>query len=428
MANKLQNRMNVVFEVDAYNGTLNIGDIVQYKDNNNYYRYVTVNYTINDTVVLQGENHQLLSIPKQQADDRILYMLKPYRAVDSYDVVDAAYDVQYEDITQQKVDANNKQNQARKLGTAYISLLSAAGICAFIVITCILIMALLSILSCVSLGTLNFATGIILAISLTVLAIGVGCGIAGGILLHSCTNMKNDANKMEAAAEADLNDLNNFLRLSVHVPIANNMSLNTTGNKTLNGVFNATDADGLSFDAIVVSGPEHGNITVNGTKFVYTPFNDYVGNDTFRYYVIDQIGMLSKFATVNIQVKEKNVVAENMSINTTSNKPWEGVFNVTNAEGDMLNAIVVTAPEHGNLTIHGTKFVYTPANGYLGNDTFSYTVKDNTSSLYNIAIVNIQVKALNILGNTFISSKYNGNNLNILSVFIPLFSSTTKQM
>ena len=242
---------------------------------------------------------------------------------------------------------------------------------------------------------------IILLITVIVTAVSAaGLGVTGGTFFILSEQQSNKAKELLDAVDDNLKDLNNFLGTgtTLNVPVANEMFLNTTTNKTLDGIFNATDADGKVVDSNVVTASEHGNITINGSKFVYVPDGDYMGNDTFTYKVKDETGLISNIATVNIQIKE-NIVAGNMSLNATLNEVLEGVFNVTGADGGVLNAILVSAPSHGNLTINGTKFVYTPANDYEGNDSFSYRLKDNSSSLSNIAMVNIQITALNTLRN-----------------------------
>jgi len=58
---------------------------------------------------------------------------------------------------------------------------------------------------------------------------------------------------------------------------------------------------------------------------------------------------------------------------------------------------VTTAPSHGTAAVlqaDGT-IRYTPAPNYAGTDTFSYTVKDNTDNLSNVATVTMTITAVN---------------------------------
>ena len=90
-------------------------------------------------------------------------------------------------------------------------------------------------------------------------------------------------------------------------PVAANDSYSTNQNTTLNqaapGVLaNDTDVDGNPLEAIKVTDPAHGTVTLNADgSFVYTPTVGYSGPDSFTYKAND--GALdSNVATVNITV------------------------------------------------------------------------------------------------------------------------------
>ena len=50
--------------------------------------------------------------------------------------------------------------------------------------------------------------------------------------------------------------------------------------------------------------------------------------------------------------------------------------NDTDADKDTLSIIVFVQPEHGKVTQNGQILVYTPASGYSGSDSFTYTISD----------------------------------------------------
>jgi len=53
--------------------------------------------------------------------------------------------------------------------------------------------------------------------------------------------------------------------------------------------------------------------------------------------------------------------------------------NDTDADGDPLTAIVVSAPAHGALTLNANGgFSYTPAANYNGPDSFTYRANDGS--------------------------------------------------
>ena len=72
--------------------------------------------------------------------------------------------------------------------------------------------------------------------------------------------------------------------------------------------------------------------------------------------------------------------------------PAPGVLgNDTDAEGDVLTAVLVTGPAHGTLTFNADgSFSYTPNAGYSGTDSFTYAANDGALDS-NVATVTLTV-------------------------------------
>ena len=109
MAKELESNLNIYFEVTGCGGNYNVGDIVQYRDNNGYYRYVAINNTTENSITLEGKDHQLLTLTKATANNRIVYKLNPDTPINSYSVIDNAYNIQLGEIQQQKDEAQTKK-------------------------------------------------------------------------------------------------------------------------------------------------------------------------------------------------------------------------------------------------------------------------------------------------------------------------------
>lgn len=60
----------------------------------------------------------------------------------------------------------------------------------------------------------------------------------------------------------------------------------------------------------------------------------------------------------------------------SSANPLDVLANDTDPDGDTLKIVSVGAPSHGTAAASGAKIVYTPQPGYVGADTFTYTVGD----------------------------------------------------
>ncbi|WP_157897860.1 Ig-like domain-containing protein [Mycolicibacterium rutilum] len=170
-------------------------------------------------------------------------------------------------------------------------------------------------------------------------------------------------------------------------PVANNDSYTTNENTPLTGnvVNNDTDADGNTVTAVLAGGPSHGTVTLNADgSFTYTPTANYSGTDSFTYTASDGQGGTAT-GTVNITINAVNnaPVASNDSFTTNEDTPATGnvLTNDTDADGDSLEAVLVSGPDHGTLTLNADgSFTYTPNANYHGTDKFYYRADDGTAT------------------------------------------------
>jgi hypothetical protein len=183
-----------------------------------------------------------------------------------------------------------------------------------------------------------------------------------------------------------------------HAPVATADSVDTNENvainNTVNVLTNDNDADGDPLNAVQVTGPANGLLTLHADgTFVYTPNQFFHGNDSFTYKAND--GTLdSNIVTVSILVHHVNqppVGVDDFYV-TKENTTLSGnvVSNDTDVDGTGLVALLQDSPTHdNNFTIHsdGT-FAYTPAPNYHGTDSFTYFAYDGrlTSSLVTVHI------------------------------------------
>ncbi|MFO1477561.1 MAG: Ig-like domain-containing protein, partial [Verrucomicrobiota bacterium] len=175
-------------------------------------------------------------------------------------------------------------------------------------------------------------------------------------------------------------------------PVANNDSFNGVQNRTLNvsgpGVLaNDTDANGDSLAVTLVSGPAHGSLTLNPNGgFSYTPASNYLGTDSFTYQANDgQATSAVATATITISLNSPPSAQSDTfyyQANRTLNVTAPGVLaNDTDANGDILSALLGTGPAQGSLTLNSDgSFSYTPNPGATGVDHFTYRAYDGTAS------------------------------------------------
>jgi len=171
---------------------------------------------------------------------------------------------------------------------------------------------------------------------------------------------------------------------------------------------NDHDADGNPLTALLVSDPAHGTLTLDPDgSFIYTPTADYSGTDTFSYRADDGLAD-SGLAIVTITIHPVNdrPVAVEDHYTTYSNGPLSvptpGILqNDVDIDGDPLTATLVELPSHGTVgLLPDGSFLYTPAPGFFGVDSFTYSSNDGQSDSAP-AKVTIVVLASGLSGTVF---------------------------
>ena len=92
-------------------------------------------------------------------------------------------------------------------------------------------------------------------------------------------------------------------------PIARNMELSTYKNVAITGYFDAVDSEGDALSFQLTSTPARGAVTLaedGSSQFVYTPYENKTGKDSFTYVAVDAVGNSSDPATVKIKIEKPN--------------------------------------------------------------------------------------------------------------------------
>jgi hypothetical protein len=120
-----------------------------------------------------------------------------------------------------------------------------------------------------------------------------------------------------------------------------------------------------------VANGTNGSVSIVSGKAVYTPNTSYSGTDTFTYTGKDAAGH-TYTASVTVAVSPKAI---DDAATTAAGSP----VTVNVAANDLGSGLAVTATTngaHGTVAIVAGKPVFTPAVGFSGADTFTYTVTD----------------------------------------------------
>jgi VCBS repeat-containing protein len=164
---------------------------------------------------------------------------------------------------------------------------------------------------------------------------------------------------------------------------------------------NDVDVDGDPLTARLVTGPDHGAVTLAlDGSFSYRADADYFGPDEFTYQADDGQGGTC-LETVTVVVTAVNdvplgtsdfyVVAEDtvLSVSVAA-----GVLaNDVDPEGDPLTAQLIAGPVHGTLLLRSDgSLEYQPLANYFGTDQFTYRAVDGQDASTDIQ-VNLTVTA-----------------------------------
>ena len=88
-------------------------------------------------------------------------------------------------------------------------------------------------------------------------------------------------------------------------PVARNMELTTYKNVAVTGYFDAVDSEGDALTFQLTSTPARGAVTLaedGSSQFVYTPYENKTGSDSFTYVAIDPAGNTSPEAKVSLRI------------------------------------------------------------------------------------------------------------------------------
>jgi VCBS repeat-containing protein len=165
---------------------------------------------------------------------------------------------------------------------------------------------------------------------------------------------------------------------------------------------NDTDVDDPTLTAALVSGPTNGTLVLSADgSFTYTPDANFNGSDSFTYQASDG-SLVSNIATVHLTVTPVNdapianpdtfAVQEGLTLSVS---PPGVLNNDTDVERTTLTAALVSDVSHGTLILSADgSFIYAPAVGFNGTDSFTYRASDG-SLTSNVATVSVLVEAFN---------------------------------
>lgn len=170
-----------------------------------------------------------------------------------------------------------------------------------------------------------------------------------------------------------------------NAPVVQNDAANVLMNTrtVLRLLANDSDPNGDALTITAVGTPVHGAVAITdgGQSVTYAPPNGYLGVDSFAYTASDGNGNSASGMVALVVVAQDALLARNDTASTRVDRAREIAVlrnDVASEDDYELTVTAVTTPAHGTATItdEGKKVTYTPAAGYVGTDTFVYTVTE----------------------------------------------------
>src|SRR5262249_24004378 len=173
-------------------------------------------------------------------------------------------------------------------------------------------------------------------------------------------------------------------------------------------VGNDSDPDGfIDFTSIVITQPpSHGTVALPPATplplppgfVLYTPNPGYAGPDSFAYTIRDNGGAVSNQAIVRLRVvvnQPPGAVDDSVTVKENSLAFGFVAENDFDPDGfnDFTSVVVTQPPSHGTLGGPPGVAIDTPNRGYVGPDSFAYTIRDNAGAVSNEATVRLNVVA-----------------------------------
>ncbi|MEZ4884217.1 MAG: Ig-like domain-containing protein [Chitinophagales bacterium] len=164
-------------------------------------------------------------------------------------------------------------------------------------------------------------------------------------------------------------------------------------------VLDNDEGAGLTVSGIVTD-PENGTATTDGTTVIYTPDTDFVGTDYFIYEACNATGQCDTTLVTVIVLPDSVTNIAPVAVNDVATTPVSTPVQIAVLlndfdpfGGDTLVITTFTVPTNGTTIFDANGvFTYTPDPDFIGIDSFTYTICDNgTPILCDVGTVVINV-------------------------------------
>jgi IgGFc binding protein/Bacterial Ig domain/Bacterial Ig-like domain (group 1) len=172
-----------------------------------------------------------------------------------------------------------------------------------------------------------------------------------------------------------------YIHISSQPPVAEDDAFTVTEDTptALHPLANDLDPDGDALTLKNAGSTVHGELSCGASQCMYSPEDDFTGPDEFVYEI--EAGDESDAGRATIEVTPVNdppsPVADRLVVPPGTGATVNVLANDADIDGGALSVTGTGAAAHGQATCASDgECEYTPAAGYSGTDTFTYTVSD----------------------------------------------------
>lgn len=200
---------------------------------------------------------------------------------------------------------------------------------------------------------------------------------------------------------------------------------------------NDSDTNDDALTVLSIGQPANGAASIQDNLIVYTSTSDFLGQVTIDYTIGDgRNGNSSARLIIDVATNANGApVAQSDAPATERDASLQirVLDNDMDPNRDAITLVAVSTPIFGSASIDGDIIRYTPSRGFIGVDTFEYTIRDakgltaSTAVTVAVALENTEVFAVDPNA-TAVQTIRSADNQIILSIPVGALSSTTRQI
>jgi RHS repeat-associated protein len=179
------------------------------------------------------------------------------------------------------------------------------------------------------------------------------------------------------------------------LPVALAQAVATDRNTPKPIALSGSDVDGNALTYTIVRSPAKGTLSGTAPNLTYTPNLNATGTDSFTFKVNDGLAD-SPVATVLVDIRGVNQAPAAIAQTVIADEDTARAITLSgsDADGNALTHVVVTAPSKGLLSGTAPNLTYTPNPNVHGTDSFTFKVNDGIEDSP-VATVAITVRPVN---------------------------------